>query len=84
MTSQTKIVKGMNYTEKITRNNETGQETVQFWHRMRTLRAPKDCGVWLNGEKVADYSNMEIGVCVQFMEDGTVLDNPKENKEGEK
>lgn len=50
-------IKGMNYTQKINKS-KTGQETVQHWV-LQKIREPDECGVWVDGKKVATYYNME-------------------------
>lgn len=46
------IVRGVNYTEIET------SRTIQFWARSKD-RKPEDCGVWVDGEKVRGFDDME-------------------------
>ena len=46
------VVKGLNYTKIETEN------TVQFW-RLQKERKESQCGVWIDGLKVNDFSMLE-------------------------
>ena len=48
----------MNYTEKITANKGDFNETVQYW-KLQKIRKLEECGVWIDGKQVANYTNME-------------------------
>ena len=50
-----KVVRGMNYTEMVTSKGES--ETVQHW-LLKKMRKPSQCGVWVDGEKVKGYEDM--------------------------
>ena len=52
------VVKGLNYTEIITTSKNSSKETVQFY-ALEKLRKKEDCGVWRDGKKITDYTEMK-------------------------
>jgi hypothetical protein len=52
------IVKGLNYTQRITSKKDSSQETVQQWQRFKP-RKPEECGMWVDGKKLYGYEGME-------------------------
>ena len=51
------VVKGLNYTRQITRGSIWGKEVVQQW-MLERLRKPKECGIWVDGQKICGLEGL--------------------------